>query len=164
MLGNPFILAGHVPGRPLVNVAKPWRRIRARLWLAMHPDAAAELHVQAEVETRAHKSASKHTSVRDAAVEARLLALAEQRAQSEDVLRLHDLRRTVGSWLAMSGASLPLIGKVLNHSNVSTTQVYARLAEDAPRAALEGLAERMAALTTAAATGASGTGSRGRHG
>lgn len=52
-------------------------------------------------------------------------------------LRLHDLRRTVGSWMAMSGASLPLIGKVLNHSDPSTTAIYARLAEDSARKALE---------------------------
>ncbi len=61
-----------------------------------------------------------------------------RRAGLEDV-RLHDLRRTVGSYLAMSGASLPLIGKVLNHSNASTTQIYARLSDDAPRAALESI-------------------------
>ena len=54
----------------------------------------------------------------------------------EDV-RLHDLRRTVGSWLAQSGNSLHLIGRVLNHSNASTTQVYARFAEDNVRTALE---------------------------
>jgi integrase len=65
-----------------------------------------------------------------------------RRAEMEDV-RLHDLRRTVGSWLATSGASLPLIGKVLNHSNASTTQVYARLAEDAARVALEEHGERI---------------------
>ncbi len=39
--------------------------------------------------------------------------------------------------MAMGGANLPLIGKVLNHSNPSTTQIYARLADNAPRAALE---------------------------
>ena len=44
-----------------------------------------------------------------------------------DDVRLHDLRRTVGSWLAQAGNSLHLIGRVLNHSNASTTQVYARL-------------------------------------
>jgi integrase len=54
----------------------------------------------------------------------------------EDV-RLHDLRRTVGSWLAQAGNSLHLIGRVLNHSNASTTAVYARFAEDNVRAALE---------------------------
>lgn len=54
----------------------------------------------------------------------------------EDV-RLHDLRRTVGSWLAQSGNSLHLIGRVLNHSNVSTTQVYARFGQDSIRQALD---------------------------
>jgi integrase len=54
----------------------------------------------------------------------------------EDV-RLHDLRRTVGSWLAQAGNSLHLIGRVLNHSNQSTTAVYARFGEDSVRVALE---------------------------
>lgn len=57
-------------------------------------------------------------------------------AKLEDV-RLHDLRRTVGSWMAQSGHSLHLIGKVLNHSNESTTKVYAHLQEDDARRALE---------------------------
>jgi integrase len=51
--------------------------------------------------------------------------------------RIHDLRRTLGSWLAASGHSLPLIGRVLNHSNASTTQIYARLSLDPVREALE---------------------------
>lgn len=54
----------------------------------------------------------------------------------EDV-RLHDLRRTVGSWLAQAGNSLHLIGRVLNHSSQSTTAVYARFGEDSVRNALE---------------------------
>jgi integrase len=60
----------------------------------------------------------------------------------EDV-RLHDLRRTVGSWLAQAGNSLHLVGKVLNHSNQSTTQIYARLGEDQARTALEQHAARL---------------------
>jgi integrase len=52
-------------------------------------------------------------------------------------VRLHDLRRTVGSWLAQAGNSLHLIGRVLNHSNQSTTAIYARFGEDSVRAALE---------------------------
>jgi integrase len=51
--------------------------------------------------------------------------------------RMHDLRRTLGSWLAAQGHSLPLIGRALNHSNVSTTQVYARLDLGLVREALE---------------------------
>lgn len=52
-------------------------------------------------------------------------------------LRIHDLRRSVGSWLAMSGASLALIGKVLGHSNPATTAIYARFSQDAVRDAMD---------------------------
>lgn len=55
-------------------------------------------------------------------------------------LRLHDLRRTVGSWLVSSGASLPLIGKVLNHRTQQATQVYARFMLDPIRDALDQVA------------------------
>jgi len=58
-------------------------------------------------------------------------------------VRFHDLRRTVGSWLVGSGESLPLIGKVLNHSDVSTTVIYARLSLDPVRQALERHASKM---------------------
>jgi len=54
---------------------------------------------------------------------------------------LHDLRRTVGSWLAQSGVSLHLIGHVLNHSSPIVTSVYARLANESTRAVLERHAE-----------------------
>jgi integrase len=59
-----------------------------------------------------------------------------KRAGIEDV-RLHDLRRTVGSWMAESGVSLLVIGKTLDHSNPVTTQIYARLSQDPVREALE---------------------------
>jgi len=85
--GNAYILPGKIAGQHLVNINKPWGRIR-------------------------------------------------KRANVDDV-RLHDLRRTVGSWLAQSGNSLHLIGKVLNHSNSATTEIYARFAQDHVREALE---------------------------
>lgn len=59
-----------------------------------------------------------------------------ERAQVRDV-RIHDLRRTLGSWLSGQGYNLQLIGKALNHSSVSTTQVYARLDINPLREALE---------------------------
>ena len=58
-------------------------------------------------------------------------------------VRVHDLRRTLGSWLAASGYGLPLIGKVLNHSHVQTTAIYARLDLEPVRAALEATARLM---------------------
>jgi integrase len=48
-------------------------------------------------------------------------------------LRLHDLRRTLGSWQAATGASLPIIGKSLGHSSLQATQIYARLNLDPVR-------------------------------
>lgn len=57
------------------------------------------------------------------------------RAGIADV-RLHDLRRTVGSWLVQDGASLHLVGKVLNHKCGQTTQVYAHFHQDNVDAAL----------------------------
>ena len=48
-------------------------------------------------------------------------------------LRIHDLRRTLGSWQAKTGASLAIIGKSLNHKNQSTTAIYARLDLDPVR-------------------------------
>jgi integrase len=77
---NPYIFPGRKSGKPLVNIAKAWRRVR-------------------------------------------------KQAEMEDV-RLHDLRRTLGSWLAQDGKSLPLIGKILNHSDTKATQIYARFARE----------------------------------
>lgn len=91
--GCPYILPGRPPAEPgqphghLVNITKPWYRVRA--------------------------------------------------AAGVENVRLHDLRRTVGSWLAQAGNSLHLIGRVLNHSSTATTAIYARFGEDAVRAALE---------------------------
>lgn len=43
-------------------------------------------------------------------------------------LRMHDLRRTLGSWQASAGVSLGIIGKALGHAHGSrATNVYARL-------------------------------------
>jgi integrase len=57
-------------------------------------------------------------------------------ADIEDA-RIHDLRRTFGSWQAKTGASLPVIGKSLNHKNPSTTSIYARLDLDPVRTSID---------------------------
>lgn len=85
--GNPYILPGAKPGRHLVNIGRPWARIR-----------------------------------HDAGV---------------DDVRLHDLRRTVGSWLSQQGVDLNLIKDALRHQSISTTLIYARLGKDAARDAME---------------------------
>lgn len=53
-----------------------------------------------------------------------------------DPLRIHDLRRTLGSWQAKQGASLAIIGKSLNHKSQQATAIYARLDLDPVRASV----------------------------
>ena len=48
----------------------------------------------------------------------------------ETDLRMHDLRRTQGSWQAAMGISLAIIGKSLGHADLKSTQVYSRLQLD----------------------------------
>jgi len=91
--GNPHVFPGRWGRNHLVNVSKPWSRIR--------------------------------------------------KAAGLDDVWIHDLRRTLGSWLVAAGASLPLIGKTLNHSQPSTTATYARLQLEPVRLALEQNAKRM---------------------
>ncbi len=77
---NPYVIVGHKPGAHLVNLQKPWRRLRKQAGL-------------------------------------------------EDV-RLHDLRHSFASLAAGNGASLPLIGGLLGHSQPQTTARYAHLAHN----------------------------------
>ena len=42
-------------------------------------------------------------------------------------LRMHDLRRTMGSYQAIIGSSMNIIGKSLGHKSLQSTEVYARL-------------------------------------
>lgn len=57
-------------------------------------------------------------------------------AELSDV-RIHDLRRTVGSWLAQAGDPLRLVADVLNHQDVRTTEIYARFSNTHVREALQ---------------------------
>lgn len=52
-------------------------------------------------------------------------------------LRIHDLRRTLGSYLAISGESQYTIGKALGHLDFRSTAIYARMNLDPVRKALE---------------------------
>jgi integrase len=58
-------------------------------------------------------------------------------------LRIHDLRRTMGSWQAKTGASLSIIGKSLNHKSVQTTAIYARLDMDPVRDSMNTASDAM---------------------
>lgn len=66
-----------------------------------------------------------------------------------DGLRIHDLRRTQGSWQAGAGVPLQVIGKSLGHSSTAATEIYARLSLDPVRAALSASNAAIAAARNA---------------
>ena len=68
------------------------------------------------------------------------------RAGLEDV-RLHDLRHSFASGGLLVGEGLPMIGKLLGHTQVQTTARYAHLANDPLKAAANRIASRIAEIS-----------------
>lgn len=71
-----------------------------------------------------------------------------QSANIADV-RIHDLRHTYASHLVSSGLSLSIVGKLLGHTQASTTQRYAHLADEPLRKATAVFGDKLEALTKA---------------
>ncbi|WP_426037013.1 tyrosine-type recombinase/integrase [Cypionkella sp. TWP1-2-1b2] len=88
--GNPWVITGTLPGKPLSDLQPFWQRVRAR------------------------------AGVKD--------------------VRIHDLRHTFASTAVASGQGLPMIGKLLGHTQVQTTARYAHLAADPVRSAANSVA------------------------
>ncbi len=67
------------------------------------------------------------------------------KASEIEDLRMHDLRRTLGSWMAITGASLLTISYALGHklSSLSVTAVYARASVEPIRIAMEAAVQAM---------------------
>ena len=59
------------------------------------------------------------------------------KAAGIDDLHIHDLRRTLGSYMAIIGISPTIIGKALGHKSPTSTAIYARLTQDPVRDAME---------------------------
>lgn len=70
---------------------------------------------------------------------------AVSRRASLDGVRLHDLRHTYASFGAGGGFGLPIIGKLLGHTQASTTQRYAHLDADPLRKASNAIGGQIAA-------------------
>ncbi|OAM77134.1 tyrosine-type recombinase/integrase [Devosia elaeis] len=61
-------------------------------------------------------------------------------------LRIHDLRHSFASFAVGGGVGLPLLGGLLGHADVKTTQRYAHLASDPLRRAANATAETIAGV------------------
>jgi integrase len=65
-----------------------------------------------------------------------------QRAKTPD-LRIHDLRRTLASYMAIDGVSSTIIGKALGHRSPASTAIYSRLTQDPVRNAINSALAKM---------------------
>ena len=72
--------------------------------------------------------------------EIRRFWMAIQKAVGIPDVRIHDLRHTFASLLVSGGASLEMIGKLLGHSQMQTTQRYAHLMDSPLRAGVDAVA------------------------
>ena len=126
-----YVFPGDGESGHLVEPKKGWQRIFdrdelkqlvARIGGAGGKFAAKEGEALADALERARKAAKK-------------LKIDCEGCRIGD-LRIHDLRRTLGSWQAKQGASLAIIGKSLNHKSQQATAIYARLDLDPVRASV----------------------------
>ena len=69
----------------------------------------------------------------------------ESTAKKAEIPRftLHDLRNTFASHLVMEGVDLPTVQKLMGHADISTTMIYAHLAPDHLKAAVNRLNSRL---------------------
>ncbi len=61
-------------------------------------------------------------------------------------LRLHDLRHSFASIAVGGGMSLPMIGKLLGHTQTTTTARYAHLADNPLKEANDAIGNRLQGL------------------
>lgn len=142
--GNPYVIAGGKPGAHLADLERPWRRVRDRTTLRLIRETATPdvEEVLAVLDQRTGAEAAL-TKLRVTAQE-RGVTLAKGISD----VRLHDLRHTFASYAAGMGHSLPMIGRLLGHSQPATTARYAHLAHDPVQQAAADTSTRIANLMT----------------
>jgi len=128
---SPFVFSGDGKTGHLVEPKKAWASILLRASLRRLLD-----HLQLTAEER--QQAGQQVIIAPAAAAKRYRAIAAALKIDPAIydmtdLRIHDLRRTLGSWQAKTGSSLVIIGKSLNHKSQQSTAIYARLDLDPVR-------------------------------
>ncbi len=141
---SPYVLSSWGGSGHLQEPKKGWQRIfdRDELQQLMALIEVAGVGFEQNKDDQGNVIESVPAALERARAQAAKLKIHTSGVRISD-LRIHDLRRTLGSWQAKTGASLAIIGKSLNHKNPATTAIYARLDIDPVRASMERAASAM---------------------
>jgi integrase len=128
-----WVFPGRNPGERVKHVRKVWRTARklasVLLWLNSSDPAVSGL-ISSLME-----QAGRLPSVEEAAAAAAIASVVLP--PSLATARIYDLRHSFASVGAGAGMGLPVIGKLLGHTQARTTQRYSHLADAPMRAAAE---------------------------
>ncbi len=125
--GNPHIIPGSKKGEPRADLKRPWAAIARAAGLVR---AAPKPDPKVADEGKKRKRSS----------------------EAQPSVRLHDLRHTFAATGAGSSLGLPVIGKLLGHSQARTTQRYAHLDADPMHKAANLIGSQIAAAMNEAPT------------
>jgi len=142
-----FVFPGDGKTGHLVEPKKAWAAILRRASMRRLLDCMEEL---GKLTAEERQQANAEVIVAAAAAEERYRGIADTLNIDPALydmtdLRIHDLRRTLGSWQAKTGASLSIIGKSLNHKTHQATAIYARLDLDPVRQSVNTATQAMLA-------------------
>ena len=139
---TPWVICGKNPGARRTDLQPPWQRMRkratVRLWA--RSEGTPEAALVSRLEARLGREPTHDECL--AAAKKRKLDLPTGLVD----VRIHDLRHSFASGAVALGESLPMIGKLLGHTQVQTTARYAHLAADPVKAAAERVSTSIAAL------------------
>ena len=141
-LGNPWVICGRIPRSRRTDLQPPWQRMRKRATVRLWARAAGS--EEATLVERLERDLGREPTYDECLAEAEGRHL-ELRAGLADV-RIHDLRHSFASGAVALGESLPMIGKLLGHTQVQTTARYAHLAADPVKAAAERVTSNIASI------------------
>ena len=120
-----------------VSVEAAWRSILQRSVLHdLVDDVGAKLGWTADEVQEAKRPRYLVRGLREMKAQAGSLGIEVERAGIKALWK-HDLRRTLGSWMAGSGASTAVTAKALGHKTLAMALIYQRLQIDPVRAAME---------------------------
>jgi len=125
----PFLFPGDKEGKPLHDFKREWTNIRKAATIEIWKGEPEILDLINGLTSDLGR-APKFIEIDKAATKQKI----KLPVGLQDV-RIHDLRHTYASHLVSSGLSLEIVGRLLGHTQASTTKRYAHLADDPLREA-----------------------------